>query len=205
MKVILLEKVEKLGNVGEIVTVKPGYARNFLLPTKKVLRANANSIALFEQQKKDLEAAEQNRKEAAEAKLKTIEGLEILLIRQAGDSGQLYGSVTSKDVAAYLTEKGYDIKGNQVKISKPIKAVGISTVKIDLHPDVSLKLDVNVARSEDEAKKQKEDLLNEKSKGKKKKQNSEEKQEIAAEEAIEQAKNESEEQVSTETNEEKAS
>lgn len=154
MEIILLERVEKLGLMGDIVTVKNGYARNFLLPRKKALRATAANQKVFESQKKDIEAANLKAKKEAEAVAKKMEGASITLLRQAGETGQLYGSVSSRDIAASLGEDGFKLDRNQVTLDRPIKEIGISEVTVRLHPEVTVSVKVNTARSVEEAEMQ---------------------------------------------------
>ena len=151
MDVILLERVEKLGQMGDVVHVRPGYARNFLLPQKKALRATKANLAYFENQRAQLEATNLNRRSEAESVAERMEGATVVLIRQAGDSGQLYGSVTARDVAIALGEAGYTVERQQVNIDRPIKSLGLFDVRIRLHPEVALSVTVNVARSAEEA------------------------------------------------------
>lgn len=152
MQVILLQRVEKLGKLGEVVTVKPGYARNFLLPKKVALRATKENISHFEKEKANLEALNVKHKDEAEILAKRLEGKMVTLIRQASEAGHLYGSVSSRDIADSL--KNEHVTKNNVKIDHPIKTIGIHAVRVQLHPEVSLTLGVNVAMSEDEAKAQ---------------------------------------------------
>lgn len=151
MDVILLERVEKLGRIGEIVSVKPGYARNFLLPRGKALRATDANKAKFEAQRAQIEADNAKRRETAEKEAGNMTDLSVVLIRQASNAGALYGSVSSRDIADALTETGHKVHKNAVVLDKPIKTLGISTVKIVLHPEVSVSAKVNVARSPEEA------------------------------------------------------
>ena len=151
MDVILLERVEKLGQMGDVVHVRPGYARNFLLPQKKALRATKANLAYFENQRAQLEATNLNRRSEAESVAGKMEGATVVLIRQAGDSGQLYGSVTARDVAVALGEAGFTVERQQVNIDRPIKSLGLFDVRIRLHPEVALSVTVNVARSAEEA------------------------------------------------------
>lgn len=152
MQVILLERVEKLGQMGQMVDVKNGYARNFLLPQKKALRATKANVAYFEQQKVTLEANNLKRKSEAEAVAQQMKDVRVTLIRQASETGILYGSVRGRDVAELLIEKGYKLDRNQVQIINPIKELGIHSVRVILHPEVSVNVTVNVAQSEEEAK-----------------------------------------------------
>jgi len=154
MEVILLEHVEKLGKMGDIVNVKSGYARNYLLPQNKALRATDANKAVYEKQKADLEAHNKALFEEASKKAEALQGFSAVLIRQAAETGQLYGSVTIRDIAAAIKEAGYNVERRCVYLEKPIKDLGIYEVKLNLHPEVSQKITVNVARTEDEAKKQ---------------------------------------------------
>lgn len=151
MEIILLERVENLGQMGEIVSVKPGYARNFLLPQGKALRANDQNKAYFESKRKDIEADNLAKKAEAESVAKTLQGKRVVLLRQAGDSGQLYGSVSARDVADSLSEDGVKVGRNQVSLTAPIKALGLHEVRIILHPEVDVMVEANVARTADEA------------------------------------------------------
>ena len=151
MEVILLERVEKLGQMGDVVNVKPGYARNFLLPQKKALRATAENNKVFEERKAQLEAVNLERRTEAEAVAEKLEGLMISLIRQAGEAGQLYGSVNSRDITDAVVEAGFTIEKQQVKLAPPIKNVGIHDVRVNLHPEVQVIVKANVARSLEEA------------------------------------------------------
>jgi large subunit ribosomal protein L9 len=154
MQVILLERIEKLGQMGDVVTVKPGYARNYLLPQRKARRATKDNLALFEQQRAQLEAENLERKTEAEKVGAKVEGLGFVLIRQAGESGQLYGSVNMRDIAEAVTEAGFTVGRSQVVLPHPIKSLGLHTVSIRLHPEVSVSVTANVARSEAEAERQ---------------------------------------------------
>lgn len=151
MEVILLERVEKLGQMGEVVRVKDGYARNFLIPQNKALRATKNNLKRFETEKSQLEAANLKRRAEAESVAKKMEGLSVTLLRQAGETGQLYGSVNGRDVAVAVTDAGFTITRAQVELDAAIKTLGIVTVKVRLHPEVAVAIKVNVARSEEEA------------------------------------------------------
>jgi large subunit ribosomal protein L9 len=151
MQVILMERIEKLGQMGEVVTVKPGYARNYLLPQGKARRATKENFALFEQQRVQLEAENLERREEAEKVGAKIDGLKVTLIRQAGESGQLYGSVNARNLAEAVTEAGFTITHDQVSRDHAIKTLGLHPVKIRLHPEVSATITANVARSEAEA------------------------------------------------------
>ena len=151
MDIILLERVEKLGNIGDVVSVKAGYARNFLLPKRKALRASAENKKLFEAQRAQIEADNQKKREAASANAGKIAGKTVVLIRQAGDSGQLYGSVASRDIAEALSTEGVTVVKSQVVLDKPIKVLGLHAVRVVLHPEVAETVTVNVARSNEEA------------------------------------------------------
>ncbi len=151
MQVILLERVEHLGLMGDIVTVKPGYARNYLLPQKRALRATKENQARFENQRAQLEANNLKRREEAQAVAARMEALSVLVIRQAGESGALYGSVTGRDVAAAVKEAGFTVERGQVQLDAPIKSLGSYPVRIALHPEVTVAVTVNVARSQEEA------------------------------------------------------
>ncbi|WP_308720436.1 50S ribosomal protein L9 [Komagataeibacter xylinus] len=154
VELILLQRVEKLGQMGEIVTVKPGYARNFLLPQGKAIRANAHNRERFERERVQLEAQNLKNREEAERLSERMHGLSVILIRQAGDSGSLYGSVTTRDIAEAATKAGLSITRNQVILPEPIKQLGLYDVSVALHPEVSMQVTVNVARSEEEAERQ---------------------------------------------------
>lgn len=154
MEIILLEHVEKLGKMGDVVNVKNGYARNYLLPQNKALRATEANKAVFEKQKAELEAHNKALFEDASKKAEALKGFSAVLIRQAAETGQLYGSVTIRDIAAAIKEAGFDVERRCVYLEKPIKDLGVYEVKLNLHPEVSQKILVNVARTEDEAKKQ---------------------------------------------------
>lgn len=151
-QVILLERVEKLGNMGEIVSVKPGYARNYLLPQKKALRASKENLAYFEAQKKVLEAENEKAKKEAEKLAKKIEGVKVPVIRQASEAGQLFGSVNSRDIAVALAEATKEqIARSQVDLNQNIKTIGLIDVDVVLHPEVKVAITVNIARSSEEA------------------------------------------------------
>ena len=154
MQVILLERVEKLGQMGDEVRVKDGFARNFLLPKKKALRATKANREYFQTRKADLEAHNLERRKDAEAVAKKLDGQSFMLIRQAGDRGQLYGSVSPRDVAVAMEQAGFKVDRNQVQISQAIKAIGLFTLPVVLHPEVRVNVTINVARSEDEAERQ---------------------------------------------------
>ncbi len=151
---ILLQRVEKLGQMGEVVKVKPGYARNFLLPQKKALRANKANLAQFETQRVQLEAQNLKKREEAERLSERMAGLTVTIIRQASESGALYGSVSARDISDQVTEAGLTVGRNQIVLELPIKTLGLSTVRLVLHPEVSIPVTVNVARSVEEAEKQ---------------------------------------------------
>ena len=151
MQVILLERIEKLGQMGDVVTVKPGYARNFLLPQKKALRATTDNLSYFEREKAQLEAANLDRRTEAQEVGSKMEGLFVAIIRNAGDSGQLYGSVNGRDIAEAVTEAGFTVARAQVLMDHPIKTLGLHTQRVRLHPEVIVEITVNVAQSEDEA------------------------------------------------------
>lgn len=157
MQVILLERIENLGHIGDEVTVRDGYARNFLLPRKKALRATEANRARFEAQRQEIEARNLERRKDAEAVAKTLEGASCTLIRQAGDMGQLYGSVAARDIAEGLGEAGFKVERSQVVLNRPIKTTGVHEVKIALHPEVTVTVSVNVARSEAEALEQEQE------------------------------------------------
>ena len=151
LDVILLERVEHLGQMGDVVKVKPGFARNFLLPQGKALRANADNMKFFESQKKELEARNLKRRQEAEAVAGKMDGQELVIVRQAGESGQLYGSVTARDVADGLNEAGFKVTRGQVVLNDALKSLGLFDIKVSLHPEVSVTVKANVARSADEA------------------------------------------------------
>ncbi|MEE8083634.1 MAG: 50S ribosomal protein L9 [Alphaproteobacteria bacterium] len=151
MEVILLERIEKLGQLGDVVNVKPGYARNYLLPQSKALRATPENRENFESRRADLEAANAERRSEAENVADGIAGSSIILVRQASDAGQLYGSVRPGDIATALNEQGGGIDRTQVKLDAPIKLIGLHTVRIAVHPEVVVEITANVARSEGEA------------------------------------------------------
>jgi large subunit ribosomal protein L9 len=151
MQVILLERIEKLGSIGDEVKVKDGYARNFLLPRGKALRANASNRKVFELNRARIEEQNAERRSQAEKDAKTVDGVTVQLIRQASNTGQLYGSVSARDLAELLEAEGHKIAKNQIVLDRPIKAIGMQDVKIALHPEVSVTIHVNVARSPEEA------------------------------------------------------
>jgi large subunit ribosomal protein L9 len=151
MEVILLERIEKLGAIGDVVSVKPGFARNFLLPNGKALRANEANRKVFEANREKIEATNAERRSAAEKDSKGLEGASVQLIRQASNTGQLYGSVSARDLAEALEAQGHKVAKNQIVLDKPIKAIGVQDVKVALHPEVSVTIRINVARSPEEA------------------------------------------------------
>jgi len=151
MDVILLERIERLGQIGDVVKVKPGYARNFLLPTKKALRATDENKKRFEAQRAQIEANNLSRREEAEKIKGKVEGLKVVVIRQASETGILFGSVSSRDIAEGVTKAGFTVDRRQVILDKPIKALGLHDVRVALHPEVIVKVVANVAKSEDEA------------------------------------------------------
>jgi len=154
MDVILLERVEKLGGIGDVVKVKDGFARNFLLPRKKALRANEANRKVFEANRERLEAENAARRTEAEKEGKGLEGTSLTLIRQSSNTGQLYGSVAVRDVVEALEAEGHKVAKSQVVLDRPIKAIGVHEVKVALHPEVSVTIKVNVARSPEEAEMQ---------------------------------------------------
>ncbi|MEQ8708043.1 MAG: 50S ribosomal protein L9 [Rhodospirillales bacterium] len=155
MEVVLLERVEKLGQMGDVVTVKPGFARNFLLPQNKALRANKANLAYFESQRVQLEAVNLERRKEAEAVAAQVDGREIVMVRQAGESGQLYGSVSARDIADSARDTGFSIGRSQVDLNQPIKELGRYNIRIILHPEVDATILINVARSVEDAEAQK--------------------------------------------------
>jgi len=154
MEVILLERIARLGQMGDVVRVKNGYARNYLLPQGKALRANAESRQRFEREKAQLEAHNLEARKEAEAVAEKLTGQSFVVIRQAGETGQLYGSVSTRDIADTATTGGFTIERRQVRLDRAIKTVGLHEVKITLHPEVELPITINVARSSDEAERQ---------------------------------------------------
>src|SRR5688572_3617379 len=151
MEVILLERIEKLGAIGDVVKVKNGYARNFLFPSGKALRANESNRKVFEANRARIESDNAERRSAAEKDSKKIEGATVQLIRQASNVGALYGSVSARDLAEALEAQGHKVAKNQIVLDRPIKAIGMQDVKIALHPEVAVTIHVNVARSPEEA------------------------------------------------------
>ena len=154
MDVILLERVEKLGQMGDVVSVKPGYARNYLLPRRKALRANQHNLEFFEGRRSQLEADNLQRKSEAESVAKKVDGLTVPVIRAAGESGQLYGSVTARDIAEAIIAAGVTVTRQQVMLDRALKTLGLEEIKVVLHPEVSASVVVNIARSQDEAEQQ---------------------------------------------------
>ena len=151
MEVILLERIEKLGQMGDVVKVKDGFARNFLLPQKKALRASEDNLAYFEKEKVTLEANNLKQKQEAEVILTKLDDFNLIIIRQAGETGQLYGSVNTNDIKTSLNENGFVVEKNQIKLEKPIKEIGIHKVSVKLHPEVQAIISVIVSRTESEA------------------------------------------------------
>src|SRR6185369_16104350 len=162
MKVILLERVEGWGALGDVVNVKDGYARNFLLPRSKALRANNANLKIFEAQRAEIEARNAKAKDTAGAAGEKLDGTSYILIRQAGESGQLYGSVAGRDVADAVNAEGGKVERAMVVLDKPIKTLGLHEVKVRLHPEVTVTVTLNIARSQDEAERQArgEDVIN---------------------------------------------
>ncbi len=154
VELILLQRVEKLGQMGEVVRVKPGFARNYLLPQKKAIRASKDNVARFEQQRAQLEAQNIKRRGEAERLAERVHGLSVMVIRQAGEGGGLYGSVSSRDIAEACGAAGLTIDRSQVVLAHPIKTLGLVPVRVVLHPEVSIPVTVNVARSPEEAERQ---------------------------------------------------
>jgi len=151
MQVVLLERVEKLGQMGDVVTVKDGYARNYLLPQEKALRATKANLARFEAERAQLEARNLERKGEAERVARDLDGQQFVVIRQASEAGSLYGSVTARDVADAATAGGFSVERRQIVLDRPVKELGLHPLKIVLHPEVSAEITINVARSKDEA------------------------------------------------------
>ncbi|MCK4945294.1 MAG: 50S ribosomal protein L9 [Alphaproteobacteria bacterium] len=152
MQVILLERVERLGQMGDVVNVKLGYARNFLLPRQKALRATKENVSYFDDQKKVIEAESLKHKGEAEKISKKMDDLKIVIIRQASEAGQLYGSVTARDIAEGVTEKGFKIDRTQIRMDRNYKVLGLYPIKAYLHPEVAVSVIINIARSVEEAK-----------------------------------------------------
>nr|WP_298682654.1 50S ribosomal protein L9 [uncultured Dongia sp.] len=151
MEIILLQRVEKLGHIGDIVNVKPGFARNFLLPQKKALRATEENKKRFETQRAQIEANNLKLKDEAQKIAGKVDGLKVVLIRQASETGILFGSVSSRDIAEGVTKAGFTVERRQVVLDKPIKTLGLHPVRVALHPEVVVTVTANVAKSEDEA------------------------------------------------------
>ena len=151
MDIILLERIGNLGQIGDVVTVKDGYARNFLLPNKKALRANKANKAVFDANRERIEKENAEKRDVAEAEGKKMDGTELVMIRQASNTGQLYGSVATRDVVAGMDEQGFKVEKSQVQLVRPIKAIGMHDVNIVLHPEVTIVVKANVARSTEEA------------------------------------------------------
>lgn len=151
MQVILLERIEKLGQMGDVVAVKDGFARNYLVPQGKALRATKGNLAEFERRRVQLEAANLQRKEDATAAASKVDGRSVTILRQAGETGQLYGSVNARDIAEAFTAAGITIERLQVRLDSPLKSLGIHAVRVALHPEVVVQVSVNVARSAEEA------------------------------------------------------
>jgi large subunit ribosomal protein L9 len=149
--IILMERVDRLGQLGDVVRVRPGFARNYLLPRKKALRATPANLEFFKGKKAEIEAQNLTRKTEAEKVATKMDGLKLIVIRQAGDTGQLYGSVSSRDIAAEATTAGFSIDKSQVQIDTPIKTLGLYTMKVRLHPEVTVTITANVARTVEEA------------------------------------------------------
>jgi large subunit ribosomal protein L9 len=154
VELILLERVEKLGQMGQLVNVRPGFARNYLLPQKKALRATKENLAYFESQRAQLEANNLERKVEATEVGGKLEGLTVVVVRQAGESGQLYGSVSARDIADAVTEAGCTIEKHQVVLDRPIKNLGLHPIRVVLHPEVAITVTANVAQSTEEAEMQ---------------------------------------------------
>ena len=152
MEVILLERIEKLGNMGDVVSVKPGFGRNYLLPQEKALRATKANLARFEAEREFLEQRNTENRDKASKDGASLDGTSVVLIRKAGDTGNLYGSVSARDIVEHLDGKG--VKRNMIVLEKPIKTLGLHNVKVKLHPEVVVGIQINVARSEDEAARQ---------------------------------------------------
>ena len=151
VQVILLERIERLGQMGDVVNVKPGFARNFLLPQKKALRATKANLEVFETRKAQLVADNLKRRDEAAKVAEKMTGVTVAMVRQAGESGQLYGSVNARDIAEAITAAGFTINRGQVVIDRPIKAIGVHSVRVSLHPEITIPVGVSVAPSQDEA------------------------------------------------------
>ena len=154
MEVILLERIEKLGQMGDVVNVKTGFARNYLLPQNKALRKTKQNLTRFESQRAQLEADNLTRKSEAENIASKLENMNITIIRAAGETGQLYGSVTSRDIAESVTKAGISVNKNQVILNRALKVLGLEPIRISLHPEVSVEITANIARNKEEAEQQ---------------------------------------------------
>ncbi len=154
MEIILLERIENLGQMGDVVRVKPGYARNYLLPQKKAVRLTDDNRKRFEEQRAQLEATNLERRAEAEAVGAKLDGLTVVLIRQAGEAGQLYGSVSARDIAEAVSAAGFTVSRQQIRLQQPIKTLGLHQIGVGLHPEVVVQITVNVARTVDEAETQ---------------------------------------------------
>ena len=154
MDIILLERISRLGQMGDTVRVRDGFARNYLLPSGRALRANAANQARFESEKAQLVARNEERKSDAKGVGETLQGKIFIVVRQAGETGQLYGSVSTRDIAELLAADGYKVGRNEIELNQPIKTVGLHAISIALHPEVSVEISINVARSRDEAERQ---------------------------------------------------
>ncbi|MBV9522259.1 MAG: 50S ribosomal protein L9 [Alphaproteobacteria bacterium] len=152
--VVLLERIEKLGQMGQVVNVKPGFARNFLLPQKKALRATKENLAYFEKQRAQLETINLKRRGEAEEVAAKLAGLQIVIVRQAGESGQLYGSVSARDIAEAVTAAGFTVERQQILLDRTIKTLGLHQLRVALHPEVAVGITANVAQSREEAEMQ---------------------------------------------------
>ncbi|MCZ2158189.1 50S ribosomal protein L9 [Bartonella sp. 220] len=156
MDIILLERIPRLGQMGDIVSVKDGYARNFLLPQGKALRANEANKRHFEMQRAQLEARNLERKSEAQKIAEKLDGKSFIAVRSAGETGQLYGSVSTRDISEIITNEGFSIGRNQIELNHPIKMIGLHTITLSLHPEVQISVIINVARSVSEAQRQAE-------------------------------------------------
>ena len=152
MQIILLERVENLGQMGDVVNVKPGYARNFLLPRQKALRATKGNVAFFDTQKKVLETENLKKRDEAQKVGTKMDGVKAVIVRQASEAGQLYGSVTARDISDAITAQGFKVSRDQVRMERAYKLLGLYPVKINLHPEVTIEATINIARSVEEAK-----------------------------------------------------
>ena len=156
MEIILLERIEKLGQMGDVVTVKPGYARNYLLPQRKALRKTRNNLSYFETRRAQLEADNLSRRAEAEEIATRMEGLTVPVLRAAGDGGQLYGSVNARDIAVAIVENGVNINRQQVVLDRALKHLGLEQIRIQLHPEIAVHVTVNIARNAEEAERQRQ-------------------------------------------------